>query len=232
MARHKIENYFGQKNDYRVFVGVPLEAPAGWIEVHQLEGDRLLDIDLNEYRLQELKAWLVAYTTTGEVVQAEGLLAQLPAGITGINAEPRVSIPPFTRKDLKRGARFVEIQFGSSSTQPGGRYYSTELTNISDRRIRCLGFAAYVLRGGNFVLSTVTGTPCSARQFEEWYGVRRGGWINPGETACDPSNYGEDCCWVYFFELEDAGQFFVAAWRGKKSFLEKLASRLRLRAGN
>ena len=204
--RAKLESYFRQGQDYRVFVGVPLENPMGWDEVFSMEGDALWGADLRAYPIAEASSWVVCYANL-ELVDGEGLFEPLPEGVTQIRATS-AEMPRFKAGDLKAGLRLVSIEFEQSPTHPRERwYYLTRLTNLSGERIRCLAFGAYVKGAVGFVLSNVTGSLFSAEQFEEWYGVRRGGWIEPGESVADPTNYGSQCYWVYYFETESGGRF-------------------------
>ena len=206
--QEKFAGYFEQRSDYLFFIGVPCDNPISWKPVTQLEGNFLCAADLEYFPVEEVKSWIVAYPTTGEIVDYESLFDPLPPGIKSLIADSSVSALTFSVDDLNDGLRMVQIQFGLSPTHPQQkRYYSTMLTNISGQRIRCLGFGAYVRQGKAFELATVSGTLYSDIQFEEWYGVRRGGWIEPRESVCDPSNYGTNCYWIYHFETNTGRRF-------------------------
>jgi hypothetical protein len=193
-------------------------------------GDNLCGPDLAYYPVSKVKSWIVAYSTTGEILDSEALFDPLPSVVKPISANPAVRIPSFTKEALQAGERLVEIQFATSPTHPERHtHFATRLTNRSDDKIRCLAFAAYRSRGTVFTLTTVTGTIFSSEQFAEWYAVRRGGWIEPGESICDPSNYGENCWWVYYFETERGKHFHVGKKHKSHSRLRSFISRIRLR---
>jgi hypothetical protein len=205
--RQKLAAYFTQQNDFRFFVGVPLDEPIEWDEVFSMEGDQLCGADLRAYAIGDVTAWFVCYAGTLEMVDAEGLFAPLPEGVTEIQ-KTEAAMPLFTQRDLDAGLRLVRIEFAESPTHPGDpKYYQTTLVNCTGTKIRCVAFGAYVRVKGGFQLGNVTGGLYSAEQFEDWYGVRRGGWIEPRESVNDATNYGGPCYWVYFFETESGLKF-------------------------
>jgi hypothetical protein len=207
--RQKFRCFFAQRNDYLIFVGIPLVQPRGWDQVLALEKDTLVAANLRAYRIEDVRSWVVAYPDTGEIVDAENLFAPMPVGVCSIKGET-LPLPKFTSNDLERGRILVKIRHGKSSTHAkNSAYYSTSLTNISSGKIRCNSFGGYRNTKEGFKLFTVTDTLFSASQFEEWYGVRRGGWIEPGETVSDPSNYGRGCVWVYHCETSQGIKFCV-----------------------
>jgi hypothetical protein len=220
--RQKSRHFFAQRHDYCIFVGIPLAQPRGWDQVLALEMDTLVAANLRAYRIEDVCSWVVAYPDTGEIVDAENLFAPLPVGVCSIKSET-LPLPKFTSNDLERGGTSVKIQHGRSPTHPkNSAYYSTSLTNISSRKMRCNSFGFYRNTKEGFKLFTVTGTLFSANQFEEWYGVRRGGWIESGETVSDPSNYGRGCVWVYHCETDQNIEFHVGAKCPSAGFLRQL----------
>jgi hypothetical protein len=207
--RQKFQRFFAQRNDYRFFVGIPLAHPRGWDQVFALETDTLAAANLRGYRIENVRSWLVAYSETGEILDAENLFEPLPPGVNFIMSG-KLPLPKFSDADLQHGRTLIRIQFSRSSTHPKtANYYCTSLTNISTSKLRCHSFGAYRITRDGFKLFTVTGTLFSASQFEDWYGVRRGGWIEPGETVSDPNNYGRDCIWVYHCETNQNVKFHV-----------------------
>jgi hypothetical protein len=218
--RQKFRSYFGQKNDYRIFVGVPPGQPKRWDEVFKLEDEMLMGADLRAYSIQAIHSWVVAYAGTGEVVDGEGLFEPLPEGIISIIREANIVAPRFSSADLDNGRAMAQIRFGPSPTHPEKTaYYSTALTNISNTKFSCYAFGAYRRTIFGFRLCNVTGALFSAGQFAEWYGVRRGGWIEPNETVCDPSNYGSNCTWVYHCRTGEGVVFHVGQHRGASGLL-------------
>ncbi len=226
--RQKLRSYFKQRNDYRIFVGIPLAQPRGWDQVLSLEMDTLAAANLQVYRIEDVRSWVVAYPDSGEIVDAENLFAPLPVGVCSIKGET-LPLPKFTSNDLESGRTFVKIQHGTSPTHAkNSAYYSTSLTNISSGKLRCNSFGGYRNTKESFKLFTVTSTLFSASQFEEWYGVRRGGWIKPGETVCDPSNHGHGCVWIYHCETDQNNQFHVGKECPPIGFLGRIFSRFLL----
>ena len=222
--RQKFQRFFAQRNDYRIFVGIPLVQPRSWDQVLALKMDTLTGMDLRAYPIKDIRSWVVAYSGTGEIVDAESLFAPLPAGVNSIKSET-LSLPKFTSADLDRGRALIKIQFGRSPTHSSNpAYYSTSLTNISSHKIRCHSFGGYRRTKDGFKLSTVTGKLFSASQFEAWYGVQRGGWIEPGETVCDPSNYGRGL-WVYNCQTDQSTRFHVGDQYPPISVLGRLLKR-------
>lgn len=115
--------------------------------------------------------------------------------------------PPF----IEAGARRVVVRYGENTFIYRRRYYSTSLTNKSNRPIRVLKFGGFVKDGTTYRLANFTGEWFSAQDFIDWYGVSSMGWIQPGETVCDESNYGGDNegFWGYWC-CNDADERFMA----------------------
>jgi hypothetical protein len=205
--QQKLKTYFSQPIDLRFFVGVPLAEPTHWHEVFSLEGAQLYSSDLKVYDLQEVKSWIACYVTTFEIVDGENIFGPLPESITGLN-KTDAQMPPFRANDLRAGLKSVAIEFAPSPTHLNDKnYYQTTLINNMNEPIRCLSFGAFRKSWFRFHLSTATGSLYSAAQFQDWYGVRRGGWIEPNERVSDPTNYGSSCYWVYFLQTSNSKLF-------------------------
>ena len=56
MARlQKFQRFFAQRNDYRIFVGIPLSQPRGWDQILALEMDTLAAMDLRAYPIKDIR---------------------------------------------------------------------------------------------------------------------------------------------------------------------------------
>jgi hypothetical protein len=160
--------------------------------------------------LADVKAFVVAYPN-GQVIDCE--LAGLPGlvGMTGLTPGRKWHDDVLRSADLEEGRTYVAVKYGPNKLRPKERgYYSTTLTNISGQRLRVLRFAGYARTPRGWELNTVTGTYYSAGEFREWYGLGQKEWLDPGESACDPNNYGgPPTLWAYYCQTED-GKEFVA----------------------
>ena len=150
-----------------------------------------------------------------------------PADETGASPERRLYETPLNTKLLQLenppeefwknhalielGRRRVAVRYGDNSFIYHRRYYSTNLTNRSSRPIRVLKFAGFRKEGKSFQLANYTGDWFTEKDFINWYGVPATGWIQPGDSACDDSNYGGDGegFWAYWC-CNDAGERFMA----------------------
>jgi hypothetical protein len=205
--QQKLKTYFSQPIDLRFFVGVPLDQPTHWDEIFSMEGDILCSSDLKVYDLQQVKSWIACYVTTLEIVDGENIFDPLPECMTGLS-KTDAQMSAFRAEDLRAGLKSVAIEFAPSPTHPYNKnYYRTTLTNNTNERIRCLSFGAFRKSWFRFHLSTATGSLYSADQFQDWYGVRRSGWIEPNERVSDPTNYGSSCYWVYFLQTANGKVF-------------------------
>jgi hypothetical protein len=200
----------GQRSDYKMLVGVPPSKPVSWAVVSRVTDDSATVEGHGDIPLRQINAFVVSYPS-GEIVDRElaGLLP--PTGMTGLVRGQRQHDDVLHSADLEVGSKYIKVEYGPSAKNPNKRgHYSTTLTNISGQRIKVLRFAGYSRTPDGWKLGTVTGTFFSADQFREWYGLGEKEWLGPGESACDPNNYGgPPAFWAYYCQAED-GEEFIA----------------------
>jgi hypothetical protein len=198
------------RNDYRMFVGVPPGNPTAWAEVSGVNESRVTLSDSQTVKLSDVTAYFVAYPG-GNLLDHRGPdTLPFPEWVGGLSPAEIPQHDRLTAADLKQGQSLVRVTFGRSTAQPSSRHhYSTTLTNLSDRPVRVLKFAGYARSGRAFVMNTVTGSFFSADEFREWYG-QTGAWIAPGQSVTDPNNYGTPpVLWAYYCELERGQEFLT-----------------------
>lgn len=113
---------------------------------------------------------------------------------------------------VTRGAKHLAIvHTEKTTTEDDADYYATSLTNISDKAVRVRKYAGFVQSDDGYRLNTTTGEWFSARDFMRDYRTQPSGWISPGETVADGSNFGYavNGFWVFWCENED-GEYFPA----------------------
>lgn len=154
-------------------------------------------------------------------------LRLLPADEAGTTSESRLYKTPLNNELLHlenppdafweshalidAGAHRVAVFFGENSFIYRRKYYSTSLTNKSNRPIRVLKFGGFLKGENGFQLANFTGEWFTAKDFIDWYEVPGTGWIQPGDSVCDDSNYGGDDegFWAYWC-CNDADERFMA----------------------
>lgn len=184
------------RNDYRLFVGVPSANPTAWVEVARIDGSSVTLRNSQGLDLSEVRACFVAYPSGALVDYRCPNELPVPEWVSF----PENSGPPdraiLTATDLKAGVSLVRVEFGKSTSEPRSRHhYSTTLTNVSGKRVRVLKFRGYTRAGTGFSLNTITSRFFTAEDFKEWYG-QKGEWIDPGQSVTDPNNYGSPPCLV------------------------------------
>lgn len=198
------------REDYRLFVGVPPVNPTSWAEVTRIDNSSVILRDSQVLDLDEVTAYFVAYP--GGSLADYQCPNELP--VPEWVRFPDDSGPPdrdrLTAADLKEGRSLLRVEFGKSTSNPGSRdHYSTTLTNVSGRRVRVLKFAGYTKDGNGFYLNTITSRFFTAEDFKEWYG-QRGEWIDPGQSLTDPNNYGSPpVLWAYYCQAEGGNAFLT-----------------------
>jgi len=198
------------RNDYRLFVGVPLANPTAWAEVTQIDDSSVSLRDSQELELSEVTAYFVAYPSGALVDYRCPNELPVPGWVRFLDNTGPPDRDRLTAADLKEGASLVRVEFGKSTSEPDSRHhYSTTLTNVSGKRVRVLKFAGYTNAGNGFSLNTVTSRFFTAKDFKEWYG-QKGEWIEPGQSVCDPNNYGgPPVLWAYYCEAEGGNGFLA-----------------------
>ena len=197
-----------QRPDYRLFVGIPPATPAGWGIVSRVTNESVTVEGHGDIALPEVQAFVVAYPN-GQIIDGELLDLPVPAGLDGVPASEESDADLLRPADLKAGEGYLRVRYGRSALRPRDRgHYSTTLTNVSPQRVKVLRFGGYLRTPRGWELHTVSGTFFSTDEFREWYGVGRDGWIGPGESVCDPNNYGgPPVLWAYYCQAEDGTRF-------------------------
>jgi hypothetical protein len=197
-----------QRPDYLFFVGVQPATPARWGTVSRVTEDSVTVEGHGDVALAEVQAFMVAYPN-GQIIDGELLDLPVPAGLDGVAPSQESDADLLHQADLKAGESYLRVRYGPSALRPRDRgHYSTTLTNVSQQRVRVLRFGGYTRSRRGWELNTISGTFFSAEEFREWYGVGRDSWIGPGESVCDPNNYGSPpVLWAYYCQAEDGTRF-------------------------
>jgi hypothetical protein len=214
VANALLSSYLAEGRNYRVIVGMPLNAPTKWREA-QVVGQSL-SLDGERLDQDRIAAFLVVYPN-GEVLAAQNEFFPLPKGVKFLEMTRNAKQDVLDVSLLELGKELVTITFGTSASRPDEPgYYSTAIRNMSNQKLRVTRFAGFTKSGAEFRLNTVSGDYFSADEFISWYGVPQDGWIAPGSTVVDPNNYGSGGgYWVYYFENE-SGETFIAGDRSPK----------------
>jgi hypothetical protein len=155
-------------------------------------------------------AYFVTYPHGGFVDGEYPSDLAIPAWVKFLHNWGRPVRESLTAADLKEGMSLVQVEFGKSTSKPDSHeYYSTTLTNVSDKRVRVLKFGGYAEVGKQFTLYTVTGHFFTVEDFKEWYG-QKGEWIEPGHSVTDSNNYGgRPALWAYYCETDGGKEFLT-----------------------
>ena len=198
------------REDYRLFVGVPPANPTDWAEVTRIDDSSVTFRNSPALDLSVVSAFFVAYPggALADWQRTNGLA--LPDWVTFPNESGPPDHDRLVVADLKQGRSLVRVDFGKSTSKPKSpHHYSTILTNVSGRRVRVLKFAGYTKDKNGFSLNTITSRFFTAEDFKEWYG-QAGEWIGPGQSLTDPNNYGSPpCLWAYYCMAEDGEAFLT-----------------------
>ncbi len=204
----RLRRLVAQRDDYAIRIGVPLASPARWMPVTDSSSTSLTLDDGSVVSYSNVRAFVVTYPN-GQLVDCESCGLPLPAGITGLwpSSDPDRDLLQLT--DLESGKQFIQVTYGPCETNPNDPdQYSTTLKNISQEPVRVDRFAGYTKTSHGWQLSTVTRKFYTAEEFQEWYGLGKAQWIQPGESASDPNNYGgRPLLWAYYCESASGVQF-------------------------
>ena len=169
---------------------------------------------ISEQSVSRSQLGIVAYPS-GEILHTFGLVRKRPKETFFMQGPVYTdSSPVFNRKKLISKSKTVRIFHGPSISQEESSktHYSTSLENLTSKKIRVTKFAPFL---SNFFghINDKGLNSYSPLQFKEWFRVSNpDGWIAPGETVCDPDNYGEGRgFWAFFFEDEDGHTFIATA---------------------
>ncbi|MEM1354596.1 MAG: hypothetical protein AAGC44_03455 [Planctomycetota bacterium] len=167
---------------------------------------------INPETLNRSSAGLVCYPN-GEVICKFGQIYKLPPGVSYL-IEPRKNDDKlrYTKRLVRNGEKGALVIHSPPRTQTSESSYSTTITNQSRNKIRVTKFGPFAKGLFGIKKDPVEGYYDSI-QFCNWFRVSDPeGWINPGESVCDPDNYGSgDGVWVYFFENEFGDRFISTA---------------------
>jgi hypothetical protein len=197
-----------QRPDYLIFVGVPFATPKEWAPATRQSEDSLNVQGYGTFRVSDVRAFAVAYAN-GQLLDSEPCGLPLPKTLDGLSPASQADSDVLRLDDLELGRVYIQITYEQSATHPRDRsYYATTLKNISTERIRVHRFAGYTRSGDRWRLFTITRQFYSAHEFREWYGLGSSEWIEPGQVATDPNNYGSPpVLWAYYCESASGKQF-------------------------
>ncbi|HEY3415557.1 MAG TPA: hypothetical protein VGM23_01620 [Armatimonadota bacterium] len=208
----RLLHYLQDRKSLQAFIGMPPSSPRQWVKVVRVDSGKLRCKDSQLVDPKAIQSFIVAYSN-GELLDCERPLFPWPSGIHEPEQQQQVA-DTITLEELNAGERFARLAH-SPSTMPkvDKHYYSTTLTNIISQRIKVIKFAAYLRDDcGVFRLRTITGGYFTAEQFRAWYGLDEREWLEPGQSATDPENYGgPGALWVYFCRTETGEDFAVGA---------------------
>jgi hypothetical protein len=212
----RLEYYTGELERLRLWVSLSVD-PIEWVEVRARAGNTLTLAQGGPADLAAVRAYVTTYPS-GVVLELQpsaGL--PLPPRARYFDRTGPTLDHVLSRADLAYGESRVRVTFGPSPARPGAAgHYATHVTNIGKGRVRVVRFGGYACVGADrFRLHTVTGDLFAAAEFQQWYGVKEpNGWLNPGEVATDPENYGGGCgLWAYELEDERGQRFWTGATR-------------------
>lgn len=217
MNQQKLERilrFFHQGRPYRYFIRI--FGSGDWVEIRSLDRDTATTIDSDHIKLSRIKGYIVAYGH-GQILDAHGIVDPLPDCFHFLQEVTPPTAEVLMPSDFVLGASFLEIDLDTSSINGNyDEYFPATIRNISSQRVKVLKFGAYSKEPSGYRLNTISNTWFTAEDFRYWYGLNERQWIEPGESVCDPNNYGGgDYLWAYHCETE-GGEKFIAAQSAMK----------------
>lgn len=173
---------------------------------------------ISEESVYAAECGIVTYPS-GEVLCQFGNVDSIPESIHYMTGPVYTdNTPGFDRKLLAKQNE-IRITHGPSSSRAEDpeNHYSTTVTNKTNRRLKATKFAPFS-KGFLGIKQHPDESYYSPTQFREWFRVPDSeGWILPGESVCDPDNYGSGSgAWVYFFEDDRGHRIIATAPLGRK----------------
>jgi hypothetical protein len=186
----------------RIYVMV--DGNATWRQVWSFKDDELTLEPRQVVPINATTAYVVTYENGEILATSVPVPENLPVGTYFVRPVWEGVGHTLSQADISDASTCVTVAFGSPRDSGSrGRVYETRLTNLCSDPVRVTHFAAYIFRDGLWRLSTIVGGFFTDKQFSEWYGTSKDGWLSPGTVAVDRENYGADVLWVYFFETPD-----------------------------
>jgi hypothetical protein len=181
-----------------------VDGNATWRQVRFFKDDELTLEPSQMIPINATTAFVVTYESGEILATSMPVPEKLPVGTYFAGAVSEGVGHTLSQADISDASTCVTVAFGSPRDSGSrGRVYETRLTNLCSHPVRVTHFAAYIFRDGLWRLNTIVGGFFTDKQFSEWYGTSKDGWLSPGTVAVDRENYGADALWVYFFETPD-----------------------------
>jgi len=208
----RLQQHLARDRDYRVFVRVRGE--RDWQRVVVVTPGDELELERGDrVAIDDVKGFVVAYAS-GEIMDMHlpGRVLPEHTFFAG-RAEP----PP---EDVRLLAADFEHHLDRRITveildvrKDGDRHtFRTRLTNTASEPLQIVAFGAYAPVAAGWELSTISEGLFTRDQFIEWYGAPSDGWLAPGASAEDPTNYGGlGMLWVYYVATRDGARTAAGA---------------------
>lgn len=209
-AARRLSRYIRQQRPYHFYVTTHEGDPRTWLIAVPVDEKTLALEGGERISVHQVRSFLIGYPS-GEILDSEAPFLPLPDGLHYIEEAEEPVVHFIESSDFRDGSQYVDIRFGEHPENAEYSFrYATWFTNKSAHKLRVLKFGAYAPEGRKYRLHTISDTFFTAEQFRNWYGMD-GEWIMPGETVCDPNNYGgSGCLWAYWCETSEGKQFIVA----------------------
>lgn len=209
-AASRLSRYIRQQRPYRFYVTTNEGDPRTWLNAVPVDEMTLALEGGDHISVYQVRSFLIGYAS-GEILDSEAPFLPLPDGLHYIEEAEEPTLHFLESSEFRDGSQHVELIFGEhpENAEYSCRY-ATWFTNTSAHKLRVLKFGGYVPEGRKYRLHTISGTFFTAEQFRNWYGMDSD-WIMPGQTVCDPNNYGgAGFLWAYWCETSEGERFIVA----------------------